>query len=39
MAKNRGEDVKRFACMIGSNLRYLRLDRAVFMPQKVPAAA
>ena len=38
MAKNRGEDVKRFACMIGSNLRYLRLDRAVFMPQKVTAA-
>ena len=38
MAKNRGEDVKRFAAMIGSNLRYLRLDRAVFMPQKVPAS-
>ena len=39
MAKNRDpEDVKRFACMIGSNLRYLRLDRKVFMPQKVPAS-
>ena len=38
MAKNRGEDVKRFAAMIGSNLRYLRLDRAVFMPQKVAAS-
>ena len=39
MAKNRDkEEVKRFALMIGSNLRYLRLDRATFMPQKVPAA-
>ena len=39
MSKNRNaEDVKRFACIIGSNLRYLRLDRATFMPQKVPAA-
>ena len=38
MAKHRGEDVKRFALMIGSNLRYLRLDRLSFMPQKVPAA-
>ena len=38
MAKYKSEDVKRFAAMIGSNLRYLRLDRAVFMPQKVPAS-
>ncbi len=38
MAKNRSDDVKRFAAMVGSNLRYLRLDRKVFMPQKVPAS-
>ena len=38
MAKYKSEDVKRFAAMIGSNLRYLRLDRLSFMPQKVPAS-
>ena len=39
MSKNRDpEAVRRFARMLGSNLRYLRLDRATFMPQKVPAA-
>jgi len=28
-----------FAATLGGNLKYLRLNRKVFMPQKVPAAA
>ena len=39
MAKNKNEDIVRFAGMVGANLKYLRLDRKIFMPQKVPAAA
>ena len=31
-------DSVRFAAMLGGNLKYLRLNRKVFMPQKVPAA-
>ena len=31
-------DSVRFAAMVGGNLKYLRLNRKVFMPQKVPAA-
>ncbi len=27
-----------FAAMLGGNLKFLRLNRKVFMPQKVPAA-
>ena len=38
MAKYKSEDIVRFAGMLGANLKYLRLDRKVFMPQKVPAA-
>ena len=38
MAKYKSEDIVRFAGMVGANLKYLRLDRKVFMPQKVPAA-
>jgi len=38
MAKYKSEDIVRFAGMIGANLKYLRLDRKIFMPQKVPAA-
>ena len=38
MAKYKSEDIVRFARMVGANLKYLRLDRKVFMPQKVPAS-
>ena len=38
MAKYKSEDIVRFAGMVGANLKYLRLDRKIFMPQKVPAA-
>ena len=38
MAKYKSEDIVRFAGMVGANLNYLRLDRKIFMPQKVPAA-
>ena len=31
-------DSVRFAAMVGGNLKYLRLNRKVFMPQKIPAA-
>ena len=31
-------DSLRFAAMLGGNLKYLRLRRKIFMPQKVPAA-
>ena len=31
-------DSVRFAAMLGGNLKYWRLNRKVFMPQKVPAA-
>ena len=38
MAKYKSEDIVRFAGMVGANLKYLRLDRKIFMPQKVPAS-
>ena len=38
MSRNKSEDSQRFAAMIGGNLKFLRLNRKVFMPQKVPAA-
>lgn len=31
-------DSVRFAAMVGGNLKFLRLHRQTFMPQKVPAA-
>ena len=37
MAKVKTPDATRFAFMIGANMKYLRLNRKVFMPQKVPA--
>ena len=38
MTRNKSEDSHRFAVMLGSNLKFLRLNRKIFMPQKVPAA-
>ena len=38
MTRNKSEDSHRFAVMLGSNLKFLRLNRKVFMPQKVPVA-
>lgn len=38
MSRNKSEDSQRFAAMIGGNLKFLRLNRKIFMPQKVPAA-
>ena len=32
------EDSVKFAALVGGNLKYLRLNRKVFMPQKIPAA-
>ena len=37
MAKVKTPDATRFAFMIGANMKYLRLNRNVFMPQKVLA--
>ena len=37
MAKVKTPDATRFAFMIGANMKYLRLNRKKFMPQKVPA--
>ena len=38
MDKKNPKIVLDFAAMLGGNLKYLRLNRKVFMPQKVPAA-
>ena len=38
MTRHKSEDSHRFAVMLGSNLKFLRLNRKIFMPQKVPAA-
>ena len=38
MTRNKSEDSHKFAVMLGSNLKFLRLNRKIFMPQKVPAA-
>ena len=38
MTRNKSEESHRFAVMVGSNLKFLRLNRKIFMPQKVPAA-
>ena len=37
MAKVKTSDATRFAFMIGANMKYLRLNRKTFMPQKVLA--
>ena len=37
MAKVKTPDATRFAFMIGANMKYLRLNREKFMPQKVLA--
>ena len=37
MAKVKNADAVRFAYMVGANMKYLRLNRKVFMPQKVLA--
>lgn len=37
MTRHKSADTERFAKMIGGNLRFLRLNRASFMPQKVVA--
>ena len=39
MTRNKSEESQRFAVVVGSNLKFLRLNRQPFMPQKVPAAA
>ena len=39
MSRNKSEESQRFAVVVGSNLKFLRLNRQPFMPQKVPAAA
>ena len=37
MAKFKNPDSIRFVIMLGANMKYLRLNRKSFMPQKVPA--
>ena len=34
MTRHKSEDSHRFAVMLGSNLKFLRLNRKIFMPQK-----
>ena len=38
MTRNKSAESQKFSVMVGSNLKFLRLNRKVFMPQKVPAA-
>ena len=37
MTRNKTDDATRFARMVGANIKFLRLNRKVFMPQKIPA--
>ena len=38
MSRVKSNETSKFAAMIGGNLKFLRLNRQKFMPQKVPAA-
>ena len=39
MTRNKSAESQKFSVMVGSNLKFLRLNRKIFMPQKVPAAS